>query len=308
MSPARAWLALLRPPNFLTVPGDVLAGFFLAAGLGQKLTPELLPVVAAAILFYGAGLLLNDWADVAVDRAERPDRPLPAGLVSRRAVFVAAVTCLVAGIALCSLQGKTVAMVGLSLAAAICVYNFAAKNLPLVGPLTMGGCRGLNLLLGAVLVAGTALPALGWWGVATLVCYITAVTHLARREMVGRYGAFERWLPALVLAASFLIYLPLSELVEWPGQVGVAILFLLGTGSAARIAQVLPNRQGIPADPHRGAVPVPRLIGRLISLLLFVQAAFILGSGDGWLPFLVAAVLCALWPLKIFAGRIFYSS
>src|SRR5690625_7281539 len=66
---------LLRPPNFLTVPGDLFAGFFLAAGSVSILPLELLWVLLAGIFFYAAGLLLNDWADAAVDRIERPERP-----------------------------------------------------------------------------------------------------------------------------------------------------------------------------------------------------------------------------------------
>ena len=37
-------------------------------------------------LFYTAGMILNDVADLEVDRRERPERPLPSGAVSRTAL------------------------------------------------------------------------------------------------------------------------------------------------------------------------------------------------------------------------------
>ncbi len=310
MTSTRAWLALLRPPNFLTVPGDVLAGFFLAAGAGTaSFIPGLWLVLVAAVFFYAAGLLLNDWADVEVDQVERPDRPLPSQSVSRRLVLAVAASLLLAGVGLCALRGGSVLLVGIALAVAIVNYNLFTKNVPVLGPLSMGMCRGLNFLLGATFAAGLMLPYLSWWGGATLVCYIMAVTHLARREMIGRYFALERWLPALVLVGAFFVYLPLSDLVYWPAQVAVALFFLAAVLGAARTATTLPNRQGQPANPRIGSpVPTPALIGRLIALLLPLQSAMIVGSGDGSLPLVLALGVVALWPVKRWMGKRFYSS
>src|SRR5690625_4893786 len=177
----RGWLMMLRPPNFLTVPGDLFAGFFLAAGSVSILPLELLWVLLAGIFFYAAGLLLNDWADAAVDRIERPERPIPAGLVSRGAVFVAGVFCILAALILAAQGGRSVALIALALMLAIVSYNLLLKHLPLLGAVNMGLCRGLNVLLGAVLVSGLEIPVLVWWGACTVAVYIMSVTHLARR-------------------------------------------------------------------------------------------------------------------------------
>lgn len=305
-----SWLAVLRPPNFLTVPGDILAGYFLAAGIAPAVPVSgLVVLILAAIFFYAAGLLLNDWADAAVDRIERPERPVPANLISRGAVLLAGVVSLGLAVILCLSQGGRVSIVGIFLAVAICTYNLLTKSLPLVGPLNMGICRGFNFLLGATLAVGFMLPHLAWWGFATIVCYITAVTHLARREMIGRYGVIERWLPPLVLATAFFIYLPLSPLIHWPAQVTVALLLLAAAAGAARTATLLPNRKGLSSQTvGEAAPPTPALIGRLIGLLLPLQAAFIVGSGDGVVPFILALFVLALWPVKRRMGKIFYSS
>ena len=75
------WLRLLRFPNLFTVPGDPLAGFFLA---GAAAPPgNALLAVGAALCFYVCGLVLNDLVDVGEDARERPGRPLPAGTRTR---------------------------------------------------------------------------------------------------------------------------------------------------------------------------------------------------------------------------------
>ena len=54
---AVAWLRLLRLPNFVTVPGDPLAGFALASGFaaGTAAWP-VAAAVAASLCIYAAGM------------------------------------------------------------------------------------------------------------------------------------------------------------------------------------------------------------------------------------------------------------
>jgi 4-hydroxybenzoate polyprenyltransferase len=174
----KAWLELFRLPNLLTVPGDPLAGFLLSAAAFDSTA---VAVMAASLLFYGGGLLLNDWADQEEDRRERPERPLPSGRVPPTQALSAGVVLIVHGLLLCLITHRAVAVIGLLLVLLIISYNVYLKRAPLIGAAAMGGCRGLSLLLGAA----AASEPLAWpAGTAALVLliYIAAVTHLARRE------------------------------------------------------------------------------------------------------------------------------
>src|SRR3990167_7037967 len=108
----KTWLQLFRAPNLLTVPGDPLAGFLLVTG---EMRTEAWTAMAASLCFYGAGLLANDLADFEIDRAERPERPLPSGRVKKRTVLIVAVILFLVGELLCSLLGDIPAGVGLVL-------------------------------------------------------------------------------------------------------------------------------------------------------------------------------------------------
>src|SRR5690606_32041701 len=156
------------------------------------------------------GLLLNDWADFEVDRVERPQRPLPAGLVGRGAVLGVASGLLATGLGLTVCLGREVSLVGGGVLLAVVDYKLLTENIPGIGALNMGLCRAGSFLLGAVLAEGFDFAPLTIWGAGTLLAYIAAVTHVARTEMAGRYFAVERWAPAAVLAGAFFVYLPIS--------------------------------------------------------------------------------------------------
>ena len=147
-----AYLELVRPANVATALGDVLAGFAVA-GLGN---PGALPwLLVSTACLYAGGVVLNDVFDRHVDAVERPERPLPSGRV-------AASHAAVLGPAfwpLASWRQRSARVrrgrVALAIAASVLLYDGWSKKNPVLGPLNMGACRGLNLGLGMAAVPGT---------------------------------------------------------------------------------------------------------------------------------------------------------
>lgn len=179
----------MRLPNVFTAIADIAMGFLFthAPPLEPGALSTLLGLIAASSCLYLAGMVLNDVFDLETDRQERPERPLPSGRISLDAARRLGWGLLGTGIALAWLAGileKSLrpGWTGLVLAASIVLYNMWLKRTPL-GPLGMGACRLLNVLLGMSLVAG------GWqdqhWLVAGAIgVYITGVTWFARTEAV----------------------------------------------------------------------------------------------------------------------------
>lgn len=178
-----AWLQLLRAPNLFTVPGDVLAGWLLVHGASVVFDQRLAALVGASLCLYAFGLVHNDLADLETDRRERPDRPLPSGRVSRAAAVAAMTLLMVGALGLCYSAGGDAVRTGLFLTASIFIYNQQAKHHAVAGPLVMGLCRGLNLLLGASAV--TVFPLAVWICAGLESLYIARVTAMARNEMSG---------------------------------------------------------------------------------------------------------------------------
>ena len=132
------YLALARISNSPTVVSNTLAGAALAGALWPD--GKLVIVAIGMVLFYTAGMYLNDLMDYAVDCRERPERPLPAGIVSRSAAVAVALTLFGCGSLLLWSVGPHPFLSGLVLIALIICYDRWHKSNPL-SPLLMALCR-----------------------------------------------------------------------------------------------------------------------------------------------------------------------
>jgi 4-hydroxybenzoate polyprenyltransferase len=175
----RTALRLGRVSNLPTVWTNVMAGLALNGG---ALEPRLiLPLGLATSLFYVAGMYLNDAFDWRWDAQHRPERPIPAGEVSARTVFVAGFAMMAAGLALLALTaGRGSMLAGLGLGACILVYDVSHKKNPLA-PLVMGLCR-VAVYLIAALAASSRLATPVYVGGGLQLAYLVALTLVARHE------------------------------------------------------------------------------------------------------------------------------
>lgn len=304
-SAVRTWLQLLRAPNLLTVPGDPLAGFLLASG--GHLETRLGLAILASLCAYGFGLLLNDLADLAEDRRERPSRPLPSGAASILAVRAAAGALGVAALLASAAVNPPTLVVCAALLVAVIAYNFVAKKIAVVGPLTMGLCRGASVLLGAcaalpaTAILGKAMPPLAWAAGASITIHILAVTHLARNETSAAPSRATRAMPfAGLLFAVVPFFLAALDRAHWLAASNLALYAV----SAYTLYAGYKIHLRLVREP---APPIPPMIGQLIRLLLPLQAACCLASRS--LAGAVAAVvLLALWPVSRAVSRRFYAS
>ena len=185
-------LALARISNSPTVASNVLAGAALAGGLSQPGTVALLAV--ALVLFYTAGMYLNDLFDYEYDVKAQPGRPLVAGKVSRDAALTVAVALFGAGIFLLAFTGSVALLSGVVLIGLIVLYDAWHKTNPL-SPVIMASTR-VMVYVTAFLAFSLQLSAsLGIWSL-LLALYIIGLTYLAKME--ARPG-FARYWPALAL-------------------------------------------------------------------------------------------------------------
>ncbi len=190
----RIWglIRLLRPPNLPTAVADILAGSAIVGlwsdwqGLHQILAhiPAGLPwLVLSTICLYGGGVALNDYFDAELDAHERPERPIPSGVVSRRLAGVWSAIWLLMGV-LAAIQVSLLSgLVALVVVILVISYDAWTKHKDWLGPINMGLCRGANLCLGMSLVP---LALWHWAPLALLpILYITAITLISRGEVAG---------------------------------------------------------------------------------------------------------------------------
>jgi 4-hydroxybenzoate polyprenyltransferase len=185
----------MRLPNVFTAIADVVMGCLFGGGL-QHGSGQVVCLMAASALLYTAGMILNDVFDVEVDRRERPFRPLPSSQIGVSAARAVGFAFLVLGVGLGGLAGYLPGAVGrpwigglVAILLALCIigYDGWLKFTP-AGPLGMGACRFLNVLLGMsasrpswsdIVVGYSGAELLAATGVGT---YIVGVTWFARSE------------------------------------------------------------------------------------------------------------------------------
>lgn len=186
----KAYLQLCRPANLPTAAADILAGMSISglfAGLGVFELPivDLPPffmLIMASVFLYGGGVVLNDVFDVEIDKIERPERPIPSGVVPLKMAGLFGSILLLVGICLAFLVNRDCGLISILLALAILSYDKFAKHHAFLGPLNMGVCRGLNLLMGISLLNTTE----NWPYVLVPIVFIFAVTMISRGEVHGK--------------------------------------------------------------------------------------------------------------------------
>mgnify|MGYP006278271349 FL=1 len=156
---AAAYATLLRLPNLFTAPPDVLLGAVLV-GLGTVHSGVAVSIEHVAslclvsLLLYGAGTTLNDYADLAVDAVDRPERPIPSQTVSPQAALWVGICLLVAAVAVAyTVVSMTATVVTVLLGLTILLYDFHLNGTAL-GFGAMGLSRGLNVVLGMTAANG----------------------------------------------------------------------------------------------------------------------------------------------------------
>ena len=175
----------MRPANIVTSVADVLAGIAISGYflLGDQ---EFLPVFLlclSTIGLFGGGIVFNDVFDADLDRIERPERAIPSGAISKKEATLLGIVLLCIGILAAfafSLRSGIIAFLILVFAL---VYNKFSKHYAFLGPLNMGVCRGMNLLLGVSIVS-ISLQSLYLLGLIPLI-YIFSITMISQGEVHG---------------------------------------------------------------------------------------------------------------------------
>jgi len=197
MASLRTLLVLGRISNLPSVWTNCLAGWLLAGGGDWARFAWL---CAGATLVYVGGMFLNDACDAAFDTQHRRERPIPAGAISRQAVWGWSALLLVAGTGMLGWLGREPAILALQLLACVVLYDVFHKQLDW-SPVLMAACR-LFLVLTAAASGAQGVDGLAIWSAAVLACYIIGLSYLARRESAP--GLIRYW-PLGLLAAPLVL-------------------------------------------------------------------------------------------------------
>jgi len=247
------WLRLVRAHNLVLAAAGTLAGGWIA--LQRVALPrELILAALSALALGAAGNALNDIADVAADRVNRPggERPLATGRLGRGAAEGTVVGGALLGLAAAGLVGGaqvTVALLALGLMAG---YSPLLKRVGVPGNVAVAALAGLPLWYGALAVAAPWAGVVPWLLAGWIHLVREIVKDVAdepgdrvigRRTLAVRRGAaFARRVAAtlvwVLLPVS--VALPLVTGYRWPYFVAVVPAW----AGLVAVARGLPRASG----------------------------------------------------------------
>jgi hypothetical protein len=282
----KPYLQLTRPANIVTAIADILAGMAIAQFSFESSPAYWL--ILSTVGLYGGGVVLNDVFDAKLDAIERPERPIPSGKVTLRAAATLGVLLLLLGVFAASFFSVFSAEIAVVVALLAVFYDRFAKHSALFGPLTMGMCRGGNLLLGMSAVS-TSLTEWGWVALVP-IAYIGAITLISQDEV---HGGKRR---SLYIAASLYTSVHAIQFLVALAQGNALVALPLIALHAWLVGRPLWNAIQNPIGPNIG-----KAVKSGVLSLIVMNAAWCVAFGN-W-P--VALGVLLLLPLSILLARIF---
>ncbi len=289
-----SYLRLCRFPTVFTALADIAAGFLLShAALNPASEFGLL--LGASACLYLSGMVFNDVFDVKQDTEERPNRPIPSGQISRHNAILFGTCLMASGLAFAYVADQRSLIIASALAACILLYDGVMKRTPF-GPLFMGTCRSLNLILGAstagIRLAGAFQQPLLWIALCMGI-YIAGVTWFAKREA-------KQNLRLPLLLALLVINTGLVGLAIWLGDFAVQLGIPLPPGVAnskavlgiwAVIALSI-NGRAISAVIDPSPQKIQPCIGVMLLSVIVLNATFIYFKfGNAGIPYAFCVLL-----------------
>ena len=285
----KAWIQLIRPSNVLTAISDVLAGVALACLFLQSELPEtesLIWITLSSMLLYTGGIVFNDVFDAALDKIERPERPIPSGKVKQSSAAILGTIAFSLGCFLAYQVNMTAFYIALAIVLMCLLYNGKAKHHFIAGPIVMGSCRGLNLLLGMAVLPDS----LSYFYLAIVpIIYIAAVTNISRGEVYGNNKT-------AILVSMGLYALVILTLIYFAFVSKNYLAFIFILFFTVMIASPL-----LKALKSLAPQDVRKSVKFGVLALILMNASWIAISGY-WV---LALAICAILPVSIFLAKKF---
>ncbi|MBA3316420.1 MAG: UbiA family prenyltransferase [Planctomycetota bacterium] len=292
VGPVRSWLQLVRLPAVFTALADICAGHACKTSSFQPVGPFAALLTSSACL-YLAGMVFNDVFDRRRDAIGRPGRPIPSGRIGVFPAIVVGALLIAAGIGSAASVSRQALLISLALTACIFAYDALLKA-TLLGPIAMGGCRFLNVMLGAAIDdVSTFVWAPPQLYVATAIgIYVAGITWFARTEertsgrlsLIG--GAVVANLGMAILAGAYSGQAAILAW-QWAGEVRPAALVLLVVAIAFTVDRRLIAAISNPSPALvQGAVKL-----MLLSIITLDASAVLAASGNVMLAFATALLV-----------------
>lgn len=145
-----AYATIVRPLNCLMAAVAVYVASLIA---GLNFYP-ILPVVLALLstfLICAGGMVINDYFDVETDRVNKPQRPIPAGKISKTTSLIYSFLLFAIGVYVSYLINIFTLIVAILASALLILYAWKLKKVILIGHLAISSLVALTFIYGGLI-------------------------------------------------------------------------------------------------------------------------------------------------------------
>ena len=276
MAYLRSVVSLIRPIN------SIMVGFAVIVGIGVA-SPKMMISIHSILGFLTGffissfSMVVNDYYDVEVDRANRPNRPLPSGALSMNSAIVLAFILLSLGIASSLWIGLNNFVIATIFALISWLYNFWGKRRGLMGNVMVALSVSIPYIYGGMAVGNASYPLLIWLALTSflattgreVVKTICDVKGDEFRKVMSVARVYGPRFASKLGAVMFLMAMASSWLPFIEGIVGIvyAILILIPNLIFAYASIKIVKEASEASALHVKSVA---LLGMLIGLMVFL--------------------------------------
>lgn len=287
-------LLIMRPANIITAIADILAGTAIAGYLvsnafNQHIIFQIILLSIATIGLYGGGIIFNDVFDIEQDKINRPERVIPSGKLTIKQATHLGITLFAIGIISAFCVSVFSGSIALIIMVSALIYDKYGKHHTFFGPINMGLCRGLNLILG-MSIAPHLEPKYYLIGILP-VLFVSAITLTAQKETKGKNKlaiAMAMLLDASIVVGFWLIVQHFNFSIK---NAGLFMLFWYGVNTIAKLNALIKN------NPK----PIMKAVKIGVLSLIPLNASYVAGFSNVYIALLV---LCLL-PISLFLSKKF---
>jgi len=287
MNSIKAFAQLIRLPNLFTAASNIIAAHIVVTQ-GEPQWALLALTLLASLFFYHGGMILNDCIDIDEDRQERPNRPLPAGLMSLAQAWGLSIGLMLLGLVICYQLSNLTFYIACGLVVTIFTYNLSSRT-GYFGCVAMGACRLLNWCLALSVATGFVT----FWPYALLVgIYVGALTLISRDETQANRAELVNYCAIFMVLGTlfFLITLWLQNVITAIG----AVILMIG------LAVILIRLAKLKA--HYNTANIQGMVMFLVLGLIPLDAVLVLVAG---FPIAAIFIFILLLPSRFLARRLY---
>ena len=142
---AAGFFRITRPANAVVAGLAAVVAYLVATG---TLVPGVLLLLVIVTFITAAGNVLNDYYDADIDAINCPERPIPSGLITRKAALLYAITLFLAGIAISLFTTPICIGFAVFNSLLLVFYAFRLKSMPVAGNIAVAYLSGSMFLFG----------------------------------------------------------------------------------------------------------------------------------------------------------------